>query len=335
MTLHREKNPAFEFCEAVYFLAYKDGRRVGRIAGIINHRANETWNQRYARFGFLDFIDDAAVSKALFSAVEQWAKKKGMTALQGPLGFTDLDHEGLLIWGFDRVGTMATAYSFPYYQDHLAALGYGKDQDWQEFLIRIPERVPEKHRRIAELALARYGLKVMKFKHTKEIWPYAKKIFQLVNDAYKPIYGYSALSPRQIDYYIKMYIPMLRLDFITVIVREADDAVVGLGLTLPSLSHALKKAKGKLFPIGWYYLLKSLYGKTNLVDLYIMGVLPEYQNKGVNAILFYDLIPVYNKAGVRHAESNPELEVNWKMQSQWNDFDAEHVRTRRAFIKHF
>jgi GNAT superfamily N-acetyltransferase len=335
MTLDKDKNPAFEFCESIYFLAYKDDKIVGRIAGLINHRANETWNQRYARFGFMDFVDDEEVSKALFQAVEQWAAQQEMDGLQGPLGFTDLDHEGLLIWGFDKVGTMATAYSAPYYQEHMDKLGYVKEQDWQEFHIRIPKEVPEKYKRIAEIALKRNGLKIMKFKHTREIWPYAKKIFQLVNDAYKPIYGYSELSPKQIDHYIKMYIPLLRLDFITVITRESDDAVVGLGLTLPSLSQALKKAKGRLFPTGWYYLLKALYGKTSIVDLYIMGVLPEYQNKGVNAIIFYDLIPIFNKAGIHYAESNPELEINWKMQSQWEDFDAKHVRTRRAYIKHF
>ncbi|MDR0542100.1 MAG: hypothetical protein LBH19_07785 [Dysgonamonadaceae bacterium] len=334
MTLDKEKNPAFEFCEAIYFLAYKNDQIAGRIAGLINHRANKTWNQQYARFSFLDFIDDEEVSKALFMAVEKWAVEKGMNGVHGPLGFTDLDHEGLLVWGFDKTGTMATAYSFPYYQEHLAKLGYVKDVDWQEFQIQIPEAIPEKYRRVAEIALKRHGLKIRKFKRTREIWPYAKNIFQMVNDAFKPLYGYSELSPKQIDYYIKMYIPMLRLDFVTIVTRDSDDAVVGLGLTLPSLSKALKKAKGRLFPQGWYYLLKALYGKCEVVDLYIMGVLPEYQSLGVNAIMFYDLIPILNKAGVKYAESNPELEINRKMQSQWDYFDTKHVRTRRAFIKH-
>jgi len=335
MTLSKKKNPAFEFCEAIYFLAYKNNKIAGRIAGIINHRANETWGQQYGRFGFFDFIDDEEVSKALFEAVEKWAVEKGMTGIQGPLGFTDLDHEGLLVWGFDLTGTMATVYSFPYYQEHLAKLGYVKDQDWQEFHIQIPQEIPEKHQRIAELVLKRYGLQIKKFKRTREIWPYARKIFQLINEAYKPLYGYSELSPAQIDYYIKMYIPMLRLDFITLIVREEDDAVIGLAITLPSMSEAMRKAKGRLLPTGWYYLLKTLYGKTKVVDLYIMGVIPEYQNKGVNALIFYDLIPVFKKAEIKYAESNPELELNRKMQSQWEDFDAKHVRTRRAFIKHF
>lgn len=174
----------------------------------------------------------------------------------------------------------------------------------------------------------------MKFKNTKEIWPYAKKIFQLLNEAYKPLYGYSELSDKQIDYYIKMYIPMLRLDLVPVIVRESDDAVIGVGITLPNLSKALQKAKGSLFPFGWIHLLKALYGKNDVVDLYIIGVVPEFQNKGINAALFADLIPTYNKWGFKYAESNPELEMNMKVQSQWEDYESEHHKTRRAYIRH-
>ena len=334
MTLRKDKNPAFEFCESVCYLAYKEDKIAGRIAGIINHRANETWNQKYARFSFLDFIDDEEVSKALFDTVEQWALQKGMNGIQGPLGFTDLDHEGLLVWGFDRLGTMATSYSFPYYMEHLEKLGYVKDQDWNEFLITVPKEVPDKHRRISEIVLKKYGLKVKKFKRINEIWPYAKRIFELWNEAYKPLYGYSELSEKQINYYVKMYIPMLRLDLITLIIRESDDKVVGLAITMPSLSKALQKSRGRLLPFGWIHLLKALYGKGEIVDLYIMGVLPEYQNKGVNALIFYDLIPILNRMGFLYAESNPELELNQKMQSQWADFEAKHHKTRRAFIKH-
>jgi GNAT superfamily N-acetyltransferase len=335
MTLRSDKNPAFEFCESIYFLAYKNDKIVGRIAGIINHRANETWNQKYGRFGFVDFIDDEEVSAALFESVEKWALDKGMNGMQGPLGFTDLDHEGLLVFGFDQLGTMATAYSFPYYMEHIGKLGYEKEQDWNEFQVTIPKAIPEKHRRISEIVLKKYGLKIKKFKKTREIWPYAKKIFELWNEAYKPLYGYSELSDKQIEYYIKMYIPMLRLELVTLVIREADDAVVGLAITLPSLSKALQRAKGRLMPFGWAYLLKALYTKNDIVDLYIMGVLPEYQNKGVNALIFYDLIPIYDRIGYKYAESNPELEINHKMQSQWVDFDVKHHKTRRAFIKLF
>ena len=334
MTLRKDKNPAFDFCESAYFLAYKEDKIVGRIAGIINHRANTTWNQQYARFGFVDFIDDEEVSAALFETVEQWALRKGMNGIHGPLGFTDLDHEGLLVWGFDQLGTMATSYSFPYYKEHLEKLGYVKDQDWNEFQVQIPKEIPEKHRRISEIVMKKYGLKIMKFKRTKEIWPYAKNIFELWNEAYRPLYGYSELSEKQINYYIKMYIPMLRLDMISLIIREADNKVVGIGITMPSLSKALQKAKGHLFPFGWIYLLKALYGKGEIADLYIMGVSPEYQNKGVNALIFYDLIPIINRMGFKYAESNPELELNQKMQSQWDYFDVKHHKTRRAYIKH-
>jgi len=334
MTLSPKKNPAFEFCEAVYYLAYRDNRIVGRIAGIINHKANEVWDQKNARFGFVDFIDDEEVVDALFGAVERWAVAHGMEGIQGPLGFTDLDHEGLLVWGFDRLGTMATAYSFPYYMRHIERLGYVKDQDWNEFLIKMPEEIPEKHRRISEIVLQRYDLRIKKFKRTKEIWPYARRIFELWNEAYKPLYGYSPLSDKQIDYYIKMYIPMLRLEQITLILRNADDAVIGIGITLPSLSRALQKAKGRLLPFGWFHLLRALYGgKKEVVDLYIMGVHPDYQNKGVNALMFYDLIPIFNKIGYKYAESNPELELNQKMQSQWDYFEREHIKTRRAYFK--
>ena len=333
MTLSREKNPAFETGEAIYFLAYKDNKIVGRIAGLINHKSNETWNQRHARFGFVDFIDDAEVVNKLFEAVEKWAKEKNMTHLHGPLGFTDMDHEGMLIKGFDQLGTMAAIYNYPYYPTHMERIGYVKDQDWYEFKITVPKIIPEKHLRIGELVKKKYGLKVLKFKKRKEIWPYAQKIFNTLNEAYTPLYGFAKLTPKQVDYYINMYIPMLRMDMITIIIREEDDVVAGFGITLPSLSKALQKAKGRFFPFGFIHLLKALYSKPELGDFYLVGVLPEYQNKGVNALLFNDLIPTYNRLGIKYAESNPELETNNSVQSQWSNFEHEHHKTRRAFIK--
>jgi GNAT superfamily N-acetyltransferase len=333
MTLSRDRNPAFEMSEAVYFLAYKDKKIVGRIAGIIVHKSNELWNQKHARFGFVDFIDDRQVSAALFDAVAKWAKAKGMEHLHGPLGFTDMDHEGMLIHGFDQPGTMATIYNYPYYPQHLEALGFRKDQDWKEFKIFIPKEIPEKHRRIGKIVMQKYGLKVLKFKKRKEIWPYARRIFETLNEAYKPLYGFTPLTDKQINYYVKMYIPMLRLDLISVIVREADDTVVGFGISLPSLSKAMKKAQGSFFPFGFVHLLKALYSKPRVVDLYLIGVLPEYRNKGVNSLIFNDLIPIVNKFGTEYAESNPELETNYAVQAQWDYFEIEHHKTRRAFIK--
>jgi GNAT superfamily N-acetyltransferase len=333
MTLDKNRNPAFEIGESVCFLAYRDGRIVGRIAGLINYRSNEVWKQRRARFGFVDFIDDAEVVDALFGAVENWAKERGMNELHGPLGFTDLDHEGMLIDGFDQMGTMATIYNHPYYPEHMERIGFEKEQDWKEFKIYIPGEIPEKHLRIGEIVKKKYGLKVMKFKNRKEIWPYAYKIFHALNAAYSPLYGFAPLTDKQIDYYVKMYIPMIRLDMVTVIIRQEDDEVVGFGITLPNLSRALRKAKGRIFPFGIIPLLRALKSDPKVVDLYLTGVLPEYQGKGVNALLFNDLIPVYQKAGVEYAESNPELETNNAVQAQWDYFKREHHKTRRAFKK--
>ena len=333
MTLSKDKNPSFESSEAIYFLAYKDNKIAGRIAGIIVHRANEIWNQKHARFGFVDFIDDKEVTDALFDAVTAWAKEKGMTALHGPMGFTDMDHEGMLIEGFDLLGTMATIYNYPYYPQHMERMGFVKDQDWKEFKIYIPDSIPEKHQRIGEIVKKKYGLKIIKFKKRKEIWPYANKIFETLNAAYSDLYGFVPLTPKQIEYYVKMYIPMLRLDLITIIIRESDDVVAGIGITLPSLSHALQKAKGRLFPFGFIHLLKALHLKPKIADLYLVGVLPEYKNKGVSALLFSDLIPPYSSMGTIYAESNPELETNNAIQAQWDYFNTEHHKTRRAFIK--
>ncbi len=334
ITLSKEKNPAFEFCEAKYFLAYEGEKIVGRIAGIINHKANEVWKQQHVRFGFVDFIDDEQVVNKLFHAVEEWAKSKGMTAIHGPLGFTDLDHEGLLVEGFDQVSTMATSYSYPYYQKQIERLGFVKDQDWNELKVTVPSQIPEKHFRIAEIVKKKYGLKVVKFRKTKDIWPYARKLFNLWNRAYAPLYAYAPLSDKQIDFYIKMYIPMLRLDLISMVIKEQDDEVIGLAICIPNLSGALKKAGGNLFPFGFIQLLKSLYGKTvKVADMMMIGVDPEYQNKGINAVVLGDMITALNKLGVEYCESNPELELNDKVQSLWEYFDVAYHKKRRAYIK--
>jgi GNAT superfamily N-acetyltransferase len=334
MTLDRKKNPAFEQSEAIYFLAFRDRKIVGRIAGIINHKANEVWKQKAARFGFVDFIDDNETVDALFAAVEKWAKDKGMQEIHGPLGFTDMDHEGMLIHGFDLMGTMATIYNYPYYPVQMERMGYVKAQDWKEYRIYIPGEVPEKHRRIGQIAQEKYGLRTLKFKSRKDIWPYANKIFYALNEAYSSLYAVTPLTEKQIEYYVKMYIPMLRLEMITIIIRESDDQVAGFAISLPNLSDALRKAKGRIFPFGFIPLLKALYGKPEVVDLYLTGVRPEYRGKGVNAMFFNDLIPVYQKAGTVYAESNPELETNNAVQSQWDYFRREHHKTRRAFKKH-
>ena len=334
-TFNKKKNAAFEFCDADYFLAYKDNELVGRVAAIINHKANSVWNKKEVRFGWIDFIDDQEVSGALIKAVEEWGKERGMEYIQGPLGFTDFDAEGMLVEGFDQLSTMATTYNYPYYPEHMERLDFGKDADWLEFKIYIPDAIPEKHQRISELIQRKYNLKVKKYTSAKKIArDYGQAIFELMNEAYSPLYGYSPLSQGQIDQYVKMYLPIVDLRMVTLI-TDADDKLIAVGISMPSLSEALQKAKGRMLPFGWYYLLKALFMKrrAKMLDLLLVAVKPEYQNKGVNALLFSDLIPIYQKLGFIFAESNPELEMNGKVQAQWEYFKTEQHKRRRAFVK--
>ena len=332
-TLSPKKNPAFDFCEAQAFMAYRDGKPVGRIAGIINHKVNGRTGRKDLRFGFVDFIDDPEVSQALFDAVSRWGRDKGMTSIVGPLGFTDMDQEGMLTFGYDEVGTMATIYNYPYYPQHTERMGFEKDADWMEYYLTVPDAVPEKHRRIAEIVKERNGLKVKKYSSRKKIREeYGVALFELINEAYDKLYGYSPLSPKQIQYYINMYLSILNLELVTV-VTDADDKIVAIGISIQSFSKALQKCRGRIFPFGWVHLLPVLLGKSDAVDLLLIAVKPEYQSKGVNALLFADLIPYYIKNGYRHAESNPELESNAKVQNQWGSFEARQHRRRRAFRK--
>ena len=334
-TFNRQKNAAFEFCEADYFLALRDGKIVGRVAAIINHRANETWQKKEVRFGWIDFIDDPEVSEALLRTVEEWGRQRGMTHIQGPLGFTDFDAEGMLVEGFDQLSTMATIYNYPYYPQHMERLGYTKDADWVEYKIYVPDAIPEKHKRISDLIQRKYNLKVKKYTSANELeQQYGQAIFQLMHEAYSPLYGYSALTPKQIDQYIKMYLPILDLRMVTLI-TDADDRLLAVGISMPSLAEALQKSHGRLLPWGWYHLGRTLFLKKypKVLDLLLVAVKPEYQNKGVNALLFADLIPVYQQLGFEYAESNPELELNGKVQAQWEYFKTEQHKRRRCFVK--
>ena len=333
-TLDSKRNPAFDFCEAECFLAMRDGKIVGRVAAIINKRANEKWNINAVRFGWIDFIDDQEVSKALLDTVEQWGRERGMSEIQGPLGFTDLDPEGMLIEGFDRISTMATIYNYPYYPIHLEKLGYEKDTDWIELLIKVPERVPEKFERIANMVAKRFELKVAKFKSNRELERrYGKEIFELINKSYAPLYGFSALDDRQIEQYIKMYLPLVDRRMIALI-TDKNEKLVGVGITIASLAEALQKAKGRLFPFGWFHIVKALFLKRpTRLDFLIVAIDPEYQGKGVNAIIINEILPNYIKMGFKEVESNPELENNEKVQAQWEIFDKEQHKRRRAYKK--
>ncbi len=332
-TLDPGRNPAFDFCEAAYFMAYREGRPVGRIAAIINRQVNEKQCESNCRFGFADFVDDREVSAALFEAAEKWGRSKGMSAMVGPLGFTDLDHEGMLVEGFEELSTMATIYNYPYYPEHLAALGYTQANEWLEFVMDVPDAIPDKHNRIAEIVKKKFGLRVLKFTSRKKIKEeYGHALFELINEAYAGLYGYSTLTPRQIDYYVEQYISLLNLDLVTLVV-DTEGKLVGVGISMQSMSRALQKSRGRLFPFGWYHLLKGLKGRNDRVDLLLVAVKPEYQSKGVNALLFQDLIPHYRRLGFKWAESNPELADNAKVQSQWEYFSRRQHRRRIAVSK--
>lgn len=335
-TFSQKKNAAFEFCEADYFLAYKDGKVAGRVAAIINHRANETWNKKEVRFGWIDFIDDMEVSSALLKQVEEWGKERGMEAIVGPLGFTDLDAEGMLIEGYDQLSTMSTIYNYPYYPVHMEKLGFEKEADWVEFKLMVPDKLPDKFVRISEIILQKYNLKIKKLKR-KEFKEknYGQKIFDLINEAYAPLYGFSKMTQGQINQYIKMYLPLIDLRMVSLVENEQGE-LVAVGISMPSLSKALQKTKGRMLPFGWYHLLKALFiKKPKILDLLLVGVKPEYQSKGVNALLFYDLVPIYQQMGFEYGESNPELEVNKKVQAQWSAFESVQHKRRRAFRKSF
>lgn len=332
-TLRPDKNPAFDFCRAQSFMAYKDGKPVGRITGIINDAVNERTGEKTMRFGFVDFIDDDDIVDALFKEVEEWGKSQGMTSIVGPMGFTDMDHEGMLVDGFDELGTMATIYNYPYYPAHMERMGFVKDAEWVEFRITVPDSVPEKYARIAEIVKKKYDLRVINCtsrRKLKEKYGYA--LFELINEAYDKLYGYSPLTPKQIDHYINMYLGILRLDCLCVIV-DKDDKLVGVGISIPSFSVALQKSKGRLFPFGWWHILRALKAKNDIVDLMLIAISSEYQSKGVNALLFANLLPTYIHNGYKYAESNIELEDNSSVQLQWQYFDHRLHRRRRAYKK--
>ena len=338
-TLSKDRNAAFEFCESEYFLAYKDGKLVGRVAAIINHKANERWNCKSVRFGWIDFIDDREVSKALLQAVEDYGKSKGMDNVVGPLGFTDMDPEGMLTWGFDQLGTMPTIYNYPYYPEHIEALGgYEVDNKYVEYKLIVPDTVPEKYAKIAAMIEKRYNLHVRKLTK-KDVFQggYGQKIFELINATYKDLYGYSELSQKQIDQLIHSYLSFLDFNLITCIEdwSEPEHKMVGIGITIPSLAKALQKCRrGRLFPFGWWHVLRAIkMHKTKIVDLLLVGVLPEYRAKGANALLFADLIPRYQAYGIEWGETQVEMEANAGVQGQWGVLNPILHKQRNCYKK--
>lgn len=331
-TLRKEKNPAFDYCEAKYWLAYKNGRAVGRVAGIINHAYIKKWKNPYLRFGWIDFEEDEEIAKLLLEKVENWAREKEFKAIHGPLGFTDLDPQGMLIEGYDELGTLATIYNYPYYPRLLEKLGYQKDIDWVEYKIKIPGKVPEKLSKLASVVQRRLNLHSLVVRSAKEILPYANAIFELINSAYSDLYGVVPLTKKQIEYYTKQYFSFIRPDFVCLIVDQKGK-LAAFGITMPSLSLALQKANGSLFPFGFIHILKAMK-RNKTGDLYLVAVQKELQGKGVNAMLMYELTKSYIKNGIEYAESNPELESNVQVQSLWEYYEVKQHKRRRCFIKY-
>ncbi len=324
-------NPAFEFCEVKFWMVFKDGKPMGRIAGIINNEYNKLNNTKIVRFGWMDFFEDIEICKMLINAVEAWGRSKGMKFIQGPLGLTDFDPEGMLVEGFDQLGTMPSIYNHPYYPKFIENLGFQKEADWVEYLLFPPNPPNEKVQRISEVVLKRYNLKILKLKKNKDLLAYTNQLFDVLNEAFDGLYGFVPLNQKQKDYVTKQYLGFANPEFIP-IVLDANNKVAAFAITFPSFSEALQKSKGKLFPFGWWYLLKALK-KPKRLDLYLIGVRNDMRDKGLNAILMNEINKVCNKYGINQVESNYELEDNFKVQTQWKFYEKQMHKRRRSYIK--
>ena len=333
-TFDPESNPALEVCDFILYMAYRNDKIVGRIAGIINHRANEAWGVKKCRFGWFDFVDDYSVFCSLIDAVAEWGRARGMERLNGPVGFTDFDHQGLLIEGFDYNAPMASLYTHPYYIAHYERYGLTKEADWIEYQITPPKQAPERMRRVVDLVAKRYNLHTVKVKSVRELKQrYGYTYFDVLDTAYQKLYNYQPMTPRQKQYYCKMYFPLLNFDFVTMVANEKDE-IVAVGLGMPSLSEALRKCRGRLFPFGWYHLIKALKAKKMTdFDLLLIAVRPDYQDKGVTSLIFNEMTPHFTKYGIQRVETTAILETNHKSLANFADFEYIQHKRRRAYIK--
>ena len=333
-TFDTKKNPAFDVCEHILYMAYRDGKAVGRIAGIINPQANKKWGVKHVRFGWMDFVDDLEVSRALLDAVAAWGKAKGMDAINGPVGFTDFDLQGLLLEGYDHLAPMASLYNYPYYVRHMDDYGLVKENDWIEMQIYPPQQMPERFARIAEIVKKRSNVRVDKVKNCKElVQKYGVSYMDVIDVAYQKLYNFQPLTDRQKRHYLDMFFPLLNFDFVTVVVNENDE-VVGVGAGMPDISKALRKCKGRLFPFGWWHLMKALKAKTyEAFDLLIIAVRPDYQDKGLNAVIIADQHPYFVKYNIKRVETTAIMETNFKNLEVWKEFPHEFHKRRRAYIK--
>lgn len=330
--LNPKINPAFEHSEAVQWLALQDGNVVGRVMALVNHNVNDAWGKKQARFSRVDFVDDPEVSQALLAKAEAWARSKGMDEIVGPMGFCDFDKEGMLVEGFEELSTFVTYYNHPYYPQHLEKLGYEKEADWIEFRLDVPDTVDQKIARIAEIVTKKTGCKLIEFTNAKDILPWGQAAFSLFNEAYKDLYGFVPLTEKQVQAYIKQFFGFVNPAFIKAVV-DKDNNLAAFAITMPSLSKAMRKCGGRLFPFGFIPVMKSIK-KNDTLDMYLVAVKPEYQNLGLYAILMDAIYREAVKQGFKHAESNPELELNEKVQATWKFFPRRQHRRRRVFIKH-
>jgi len=330
-TLDPRRNPACEYCDARLWMAFRDGQPVGRVAGLVSHRANETWRQKRARFGWLDMVDDRRVAAALLGTVENWAAGQGLDAVHGPLGFCDLDREGMLVEGFDELDMLITNYNHPYYPVHLEALGYRREVDWVEYLVSVPPAMPANVERLSRVVLERSHLRLVPTRSRRDLVPWVSGVFDVINDSYKDLYAVVAVSTRQIEYYTRTFFGFLDHELVKIIV-DRDERVAAFGIALPSLSRALQRCRGRLFPLGFVSVLRALRHNDRL-DLLLTGVRPDIQNKGVNAVLINEVWKVASRRGMKVAETGPELETNDKIQSQWKHFDSRQHRRRRCYVK--
>lgn len=327
-----KKNPAYEYCSAKQFLAYKDGECVGRIAGIISHAANEKWSTKRIRFSRVDFIDDYEVSEALFKAVEDWGRSEGLSEVHGPIGFCDMDQEGMLVDGFEEEGMFITIYNYPYYIKHLERLGYRKDIDWVEFKVSLPKEADKKLDALSDAVLRKYKISLVELNSRKEIKPYIPQVLNLLNVCYTNLYGTVELSPAQIKKYVDQFILLINPEYVKFLMDENNE-MIGFGLAMPSMNKAIKKSRARLFPFGWYHILRAPFAKASVLDLYLVGVIPKMQNKGLTAVLLNSMTATARKNGIKYAETGPELETNHQVHALWKFYETKNHKRRRCFIK--
>ena len=333
-TLDQKKGAAQEFCESELYLAYKDGELVGRVAAIVNKLANAQLNHKEVRFGWYDFTDDPEVSAALMDKVYEFGRARNMEKVVGPLGFTDFDPEGMLVEGFDALSTMALIYNHPYYVKHMERMGFSKDADWIEYKVYIPEVMPDRVKRVSKIIQERAKVQLVPLTHAKVSREgYGKRILAAINECYKDLYNFTVLPEHMADKYLGFYLKVLDLRYVD-IVENAKGKLVAFGITMPSIVRALQKSRGRFFPLGWWHLLKSLFWKREEgIELLLIGVLPEYQNSGIQSLIFADLFQKFSKAGIKWAETNAILETNLKNQGQFKDYKHECRKRRRSYCR--